>query len=119
MPSHASGVSTVMRLSPLAAAKRGRLEAAVHDLALGLQRVGRQETGDRPSLPRATVVDERGIHDPHALGIDLRRAHRVGDVGHDLEGHPEAGIARQLEAQPTQVQDVLDAPGKRTGIWKS
>jgi hypothetical protein len=54
-------------------------------------------------------VDERGIHDPHAVRIDLRGAHRVGDVRDHLEGHPEPGIPRQLEAEASQVEDVLDA----------
>jgi hypothetical protein len=44
--------------------------------------------------------------------MNLRRADGVGDVGHDLEGHPEPGVARQLEAQASEVEDVLHVAGE-------
>ena len=90
----------------------GGLEAPVHDLALGVQRVGRQKPGDLARLPRAPLVDEARIRDAHPVGIHLRGTHRVGNVGHDLEGHPEPRVARQLEAEAPEVEDVLDAAGE-------
>ncbi len=90
----------------------GGLETPVDEVALGVERVGRQEPRDLARLPRTPLVDETRIHDPHPVGVDLRGAHGVGHVRHDLEGHPEPGVARQLEAEAPEVEDVLDASGE-------
>ena len=54
----------------------GGLEAPVHDLALGVERVGRQKPRDLAHLPRAPLVDEPRIRDPHPVGMRPPRCPR-------------------------------------------
>jgi hypothetical protein len=93
----------------------GRLEPAVGDLALQLQPVGRQQCRVLGVPPRLALVLEARIDDRHPVGRDLGRADLVGDVGHDLEAHPETGVARQLEAETAEIQDLLDVAGEEHG----
>ena len=91
----------------------GRLEPAVVDLALGLEPVRRHQQRVLPRLPGPSLVEEARVHDPDAVRRDRRGADLVGDVGDDLEAHPEAGVARELEAQAAEVEDLLDRAGEQ------
>ena len=97
---------------PVQPVRRGeglrRLEPAVVDLALRVEPPRGHEQRVLARLPRPALVLEAGIGDHHAVGRDLGRADLVGDVGDDLRAHPEAGIARELEAEPPEVEDLLD-----------
>ena len=86
----------------------GRLQAPVDDLALDVERVGRQEPRRLARCPRAPLVGKPGIHDRDPIGMNLRGADRVRDVGHHLEGHPQPRVPRQLEPEAAEVEDVLD-----------
>src|SRR2546422_649099 len=48
-----------------------------------------------------------GGGDPRLGGGDL-----IGDIGHDLDAHPEPRVARELEAEPAEVEDFLRRAGK-------
>ena len=88
-----------------------RLEPPVVDLALGLQAPRRHQQRILPRLPGPSLVDEAGIGDDDPVRRHLGGADLVGDVGHDLEAHPEPGVARQLEAETAEVEDFLRAAG--------
>ena len=81
------------------------------DLALGLQAPRRHQHRSLPRLPGPPLVDEAGIGDDDPVRRHLGGGDLVGDVGHDLEAHPEPRIARQLEAQTAEIEDFLRAPG--------
>ena len=70
-----------------------RLEPAVVDLAFGLEPPRRHQQRVLFLVPRLALVEEAGIGDHEAIGRDLGGADLVGDVGHDLETHPEPGVA--------------------------
>jgi hypothetical protein len=91
----------------------GRFQASVGDLALHLQPVGRQQQRVLRVPPRLALIDEAGIHDRDAPGPDLGGAELVGDVRHDLEAHPQSGVPAQLEAQPPEVENLLDVAGEQ------
>jgi len=106
MPSQAFGVGSVTRFSRC---------AAVVDLPFGLEAPRRHQQRILSGLPGPPLVDEAGIGEDDPVRRDLGGTDLVGDVGHDLEAHPEPGIARELEAEPAQVEDLLRVAGIEHG----
>jgi hypothetical protein len=63
--------------------------------------------------PRFAVEQEARLRQRDAIRRDLGRADLVRHVRHDLEADPETAVARQLEAEATEVEDLLDVAGKQ------
>ena len=88
------------------------LDPPVVQLALQLEAEGRQQHGILRRAPGLAFPREAGIADDETLGMDHRGADLVGDVGDDLEAHPEPGVARHLEAVAAEVEDLLHVAGE-------
>src|SRR5207245_3478134 len=86
------------------------LESPVVDLTLGVEPPRWHQERVLSLLPRAPVVLEAGVGDRDAIGRDLGGADFIGDVGDDLEADPEPAVARELEAEPPEVQALLGGP---------
>ena len=91
------------------------LDPPVVQLALQLEAEGRQQHGILRRAPGLAFPREAGIADDETLGMDHRGADLVGDVGDDLEAHPEPGVARHLEAVAAEVEDLLHVAGEECG----
>src|SRR5439155_10922949 len=90
--------------------RTGGLESPVVDLTLGVEPPRRHQERVLSLLPRAPVVLEAWVGGQDAIGRDVGGADFIGDVGDDLDADPEPAVARELEAEPPEVQDLLDGP---------
>src|SRR4029453_13213485 len=88
-----------------------RLEPPVVDLALSLEPPRRPQERGLPRPPGPSFKEEARLGDDDTVGRHLGRADLVGYVRHDLEADPEPGVARELEAEPAEVEDLLRATG--------
>ena len=79
------------------------------DLALDLEAERRHQQRVLPRLPGASFIEEAGIGHDDPVRRHLGGADLVGHVRDDLEADPEAGVARELEAEPAEVEDLLHA----------
>ena len=93
----------------------GQLEPRVVQGPLHVQAIGRDQVDiDQMLEGPAIQLDGRDDRvDPLRRG--LGRPRLVGDIGHDLHAHPQAGDAREHETVQAQVEDLLDIAGKDRG----